>query len=286
MSHRIDDIRNALSANFGIVARSLFSIAHAHHITWDKEEDYLNNLYNAVNSSGLPNGVPVSTPRANYDLRIEAQKIHKTVWVDFLLNRTLQTCEIGDILLVAKYRDPQGILSRCSCFIQAKVSEKSRALDAWKIDKKQLYFYTKWPTIQKCYLRYGKVQRSLLQQPLRICYRNRLFSPYLLLGRTWQPNLLCGPLPWITGTDLVAAASKRRSKISAPLETPFLFHLVQMLFQTTGERDFINYKSKNRNVTLLVDTLLNYVQLNDPPEGEEKPFLVILLTVKSKELRE
>jgi uncharacterized protein YuzB (UPF0349 family) len=46
----VDNIRSALIANFGIVARSLFSIAQAHHVSWDKEEDYLNNLYPIINS--------------------------------------------------------------------------------------------------------------------------------------------------------------------------------------------------------------------------------------------
>lgn len=284
MTSSVDDVRNALSANFGIVAHSLLQIACADQKTWDGEEDYLNNLHDTINSSGLPRGVPISTPRSTYHLRIEAQKIHKTVWVDFPSNSTLQPCEIGDILLVAKYRVPQRILSRCVSFIQVKVSEKNRVLDSWKIDRNQLKFYLKWPTIKTCYVGQGPSKNVLLTN-VKIHHKHRLFSPYLLLGRRWQPDLYCGPLPWITGTDLVAAALKKRSKISAPLEIPFLHHLIQMLFQTTGERDFVNNRSQNPNVSLLVDTLLNYVQLNDPPEGEGKPFLVILLTVKSSEQR-
>lgn len=184
--------------------------------------------------------------------------------------------------MVAKYRVPRGILSRCVCFIQVKASIKNQAIDSWQIDRNQLKFYSKWPTINTCYVG-PRIVNNILLTNVRIRHKNRLFSPCLLLGRTWQPNLFCGSLPWITGTDLIAAASRRRSKISAPLEVPLLHHLVQMLFQTTGERDFVNYRSKNRYVSLLVNTLLNYVHLNDPQEGEGKPFLVIALTVKSGE---
>ena len=284
MKSGVDDVRNALSANFGIVARSLFSIAHAHLMPWSKEEDYLNNFYSLINSSGLPNGVPISTPQSNYDLRVEAQKIHKTLWVDYSRNRTCKSCEIGDILLVAKYRDPKGVLSRCACLIQVKVSEKNRVFDAWKIDKTQLYLYSKWPTIQSCYVRYGRAHRLLLRYPLKIRNKNGLFSSYLFVGRTWQPHLLCGPSAWITNTALVAAALQTQKKFQNPLEIPLFTHLLQMLFQTSGERDIVNYKSTNANITTLVNSLLNYVNLNDPPKGEGKPFLVILLTLKTREL--
>jgi hypothetical protein len=160
------------------------------------EEDYLDNFYSLINSSRLPNGVPISTPRSKYDLRVEAHKVHKTVWVDYRRNQTSKSCEIGDILLVAKYIDPNGILSRCVCLIQVKVSEKNRVLDKWKIDKTQLYLYSKWPTLQSCYLRYWKTKQMLIANPLKICSRNRLFSPYLFLGRTWHPHLFCGPMDY------------------------------------------------------------------------------------------
>ena len=281
MTSATDDIRSALADNFGIVTRALYSISFAHRATWNNEEDYLSNLYQAINTSGLARGIPVTTPKSNYFLLVECEKIHKTIWVDFLSNGLRQRCEIGDILLVAKYRDPQGIVSRCSCFIQVKVARK-RLIDSWEINKTQLDFYSNWPMIQACYVQYFK-KKDVFSTNLKISPRNRLFSPYLLLGRTWNSNLLCGPSPWITGADLVSAASIQKNRIQAPLEVPFFTHLLQMLFQATGENDYVNYHSQNRGVSNLVDSLLNYVHLNDPPEGEGKPFLVILLTVKAEQ---
>jgi len=280
MQGGIDDVRNALSANINRVAYCLLPMAYAHTLPWGKEEDYLNNLYSAINTSAsLASSLPLSTAQSNYLLRIEGAKVHKTIWVDFLVRGKRQSCDIGDILVISKYVDPQGILSRNICFLQVKVSNKNKRFDTWKIDRKQLQFYLRWPTVQSCYTGRALTQHLLLQN-LRVSHKNRLFSPYLLLGRNWQPGLLCGPSPWITGTDLVAAASHASGKMQGPLELPFLTHLIQLLFQTTGERDFLRYKSKNANLTQLGDTLLQYVNLNDPPEGEGKPFLVMTLTIK------
>jgi hypothetical protein len=277
----IDDVRNALSQNFGTIANSLFPISYAHYEKWSNEEQYLNNLYKAINASNLAKGILIVTAQSSYSLTIECEKIHRTVWVDFLSNGISTRREIGDILLVAKYRDSQGILSRCSCFVQVKVSEK-RLTDAWKIEKKQLEFYSKWPLIQACYTQYFR-RKFFFAKNLMVSYNNRLFSPYLLLGRTWNTDLLCGPSAWITGSDLISSASLFHDKIRGPLEIPFFNHLLQMLFQATGENDYLNYQSQNQNVSGLVNSLISYVHLNDPPEGKGKPFLVIALTVKSKE---
>jgi hypothetical protein len=115
---------------------------------------------------------------------------------------------------------------------------------------------------------------------LKISHKNRLFSPYLLVGRDWQPPIFCGPSSWITGPDLISVASHAGKNMNGPLELPFLFHLIQLVFQTSGERDISSYKTRNQNLKQLVDTLLHHVNLNDPPEGEGRPFLAVALTVK------
>lgn len=276
----IDDVRKALSTDFDRVAYCLLPMACAHNMPWSEEEDFLNNLNAAMKTSaGLAGNLLLSTAQSKYALRVEGAKVHKRIWVDFLLRRKPQSCEIGDILIVSKYIDPNGVLSRSVCFLQVKASDKRKRLDTWKIDKRQLGFYVRWPTIQSCYT--GLVlTKNVLLQNLKVNHKNRLFSPYLLVGRNWQPGLLCGPSSWITGPDLIAAASHASGIMHGPLELPFLSHLIQLLFQTTGERDILNYKTRNANLKQLVDRLLRYVNLNDPPEGEGRPFLVVTLTVK------
>lgn len=283
MTTNINDVRKALSSDFDNLAGCLLPMGYAHTVPWSNEEDYLNNLYFATQwSKQLSSKLVLSTPKSNYSLRIDCEKVHKRILVEFPFKRKLQSCEIGDILIVSKYVDPHGILSRNVCFIQVKVSDKKKRFDVWKIDEKQLYFYSKWPIINNCYTGRGS-NRHILLKNLKISHRNRLFSSYLLLGRSRHPGLSYGPYPWITGTDLVATASNRNGKMQGPLEVAFLYHLIQLIFQVNGERDISKYKSNNSNLTQLVNRLLKYVNLNDPPEGEGRPFVAITLTLKIPE---
>jgi hypothetical protein len=255
-------------------------MAYANQMPWTKEEEFLNNFNAAVKTSAaLAGGLLLSSAQSKYSLRVIGEKVHKRIWVDFLLRHKLRSCEIGDILIVSKYIESNRTISRSVCFLQVKASDKIKRLDTWKIDRKQLNLYVRWPSIQICYTGRG-LAKNVLSRNLKVDHKNRLFSPYLLVGRNWQPSLFCGPSSWITGPDLIAAASQANGKMHGPLELPFLFYLIQMLFQTTGERDVLNNKVKNANLKCLVDSLLQYVNLNDPPEGEGRPFLVITLTVK------
>lgn len=243
----------------------------------ERRKDFLNNFYSAAQKSAqLASKLLFSKKQLKYSVRIESKKLHDTVWVDF---RGTKPCEIGDILIVSKYIEPASILSRRVCFIQIKAANKRGPPNKWTIDKNQLHFYLRWPTIQSCYVG-PKFNNNIMLQNKRIIYRNRLFSPYLLLRRNWHPCIPCNPPPWITGTDLVAAASRRGKTIRGPLELSFLSHLIRLLFQTTGERDILNNKPRNANLKQLIDNLLQYVKLNDPPEGEGRPFVVVNLTVK------
>lgn len=280
MKVRINDVREALSTDFDKVVYCLLPLAFAHNVPWSKEEDFLNNLNTAVKTSAnLASGLFPSTPQGKYSLRIEGAKVHKRIWVDFLLRGRHQSCEIGDLMLISKYVARAGTVSRSICFLQVKAPDMAKRFDFWKIDRKQLSFYLRWPTINNCHVGLGSTKNVLLQN-LKVEHRNRLFSPYLLVGRNWQPSPFSGPSSWITGPDLVAGATYKKQKMHGPLELPFLFHLIQLLFQTTGEKDILNYRTKNANLKRLVDTLLQYVNLNDPPEGEGRPFLVVTLTVK------
>ena len=279
MKEGIIEIRNALSTRFNEVVFCLLPMSFAYNMPWSKEEEFLENLYEAVRTSaGLASNLLLKTKKSTYSLIFDGAKMHKRIWVDFVLKRKLQTCEIGDVLIISKYVDPHGVLSRNVCFLQVKASDKKRRSITWKIDKKQLDFYMKWPRIQTCYT--GRAFKNVLLQNLRLSHKNRLFSPYLLVKRNWQGGRLCGVSSWITGPDLVTAASKTTGKMKGPLELSFLSYLIQLLFQTTGEKDIYNYKSKNKNLTRVVSALLQYVKLHDPPEGEGRPFLVVTLTVK------
>jgi len=254
-------------------------MAFAHIMPWSEEEDFLDNLNAATKTSaGLASNLLLTTTRSKYSLMFDGAKVHKRIWVDFVLKQELQTCEIGDVLIVSKYVDPHGTLSRNVCFLQVKASDKKKKYCNWKIDRKQLDFYMKWPTIQSCYT--GLAFRNVLLQNLTLRHKNRLFSPYLLVGRNWQGGPFRGLSSWITGPDLVAAATQASGKMEGPLELTFLSYLIQLIFQTTGEKDIYNYKSKNKNLTQLVNALLQYVKLHDPPKGEERPFLVVTMTVK------
>jgi len=91
MTSTIDDVRSALAENFGVVTRTLYPISFAHQLVWNNEEDYLNNLYRAINESGLSRGIPIATSKSTYFLRVECEKIHKTIWVDFSSNGLRQS---------------------------------------------------------------------------------------------------------------------------------------------------------------------------------------------------
>jgi hypothetical protein len=69
--------------------------------------------------------------------------------------------------------------------------------------------------------------------------------------------------------------------MTGPLELPFLSFLIQMFFQTAGERDIINDLTENATVRQAIDSILDYVNLNDPPEGEGRPFIVMSFTFKA-----
>jgi hypothetical protein len=279
----LNDFRKALSTNFVDAVFCLLPMAYAHIAPWNKEEEYLNKFSSAIRTATiLASKLPLSTTNYRYSLGIDGKKVHKTIWVDFLQKRKRQSCEIGDILIVSKYVDSCGILSRSICFLQVKASNRKKRIDTWKIDRNQVDFYLRWPTIQNCYT--GRaVHKHVLLQNLNVCHTNKFFSPYLLLGRNWQPSLLFGPSPWITSVDLVATASHDSGKMQGPLEIPLLSYLIQLLFQTTGERDISNHKTKNANLRQLTDAIFKYVNLNDPPEGEGRPFLVMTFTVKRVE---
>ncbi|MBK5133321.1 hypothetical protein JJE00_02710, partial [Candidatus Bathyarchaeota archaeon] len=53
-----------------------------------------------------------------------------------------------------------------------------------------------------------------------------------------------------------------------PLEIAFLHHLIQMLFHVNGEIYISNNKSLNPDLKTLVDGILQYVNIYDPPEGD------------------
>jgi hypothetical protein len=278
----VSDFRNALSMNFDGIVCCLCPMAFAHTLRWNREEDYLNNLKSAINmSSSCSRTLHISSSHGNYLFRVDGAKMHKRIWVDFQSHRKLETCEIGDVMIISKYIDSFGILSRHVCFLQVKAQDKRTKRPSWKIDRKQLELYKDWPPVQSCYTGRGS-RRKLLAQNLRIRHKDRLFSSYLLIERN-APSVLCKLYSWVTGTDLIAAASKNSSKIKGPLELPFLGFLIQLLFQTVGERDTYKNKPKNSDVKKLVDKILHYVQLNDPPEGEGKPFLIVTLTIQAAE---
>jgi len=130
MIPNINDVREALSSDFDNLAVCLLPMGYAHTIPWSNEEDYLNNLYSTAQcSKHLSNKLFLSKPKSNYSLRIDCEKVHKKILVEFSFKRKLQSCEIGDILIVSKYVDPYGILSRNVCFIQVKASDKNKRFD-------------------------------------------------------------------------------------------------------------------------------------------------------------
>jgi len=270
----VDDFRSVLSDNFGKVLDCLLPMAVASISKSGREEDYLENLRKAVafsrnNAKSLTKNL---AGRAGCcSVEIDGAKTHKRVWVDF--QGTATPCEIGDVMIISKFMDSHRVASRHVAFLQAKVDKKSKS-QTWHIDPAQLKLYKYWPHIRSCYTRSGGQRHPLLQN-FQINHSDRWFSSYLFVIRGCA--LSCA-----TSTDLVASACRKANTIHGPLELPFLSLLVQLLFQTAGEQDTSAYVQANSTLATLVDRILEHVELNDPIEGEGRPFIVIRLTVKGE----
>jgi len=239
-----------------------------------REEDYLENLRKAVMSSKSKAGALTKNLVGRVgccSFKIDGVKTHKRIWVDF--SGATRPCEIGDVMIVSKFVDSLGVFSRHVSLLQVKVDEKHKR-QTWHIESTQLRLYKNWPFVNCCYTRSGGQKYTLLQN-FKINYRDRLLSPYLLVMREWA-------FSFVTGTDLISSACRKAKTIHGPLELPFLSLLVQLLFQTAGEQDISANRSVNNTLTTLVDKILQHVKLNDPIEGEGKPFVVIKLTVKGE----
>jgi len=283
LNRTIDDFRRALSFNFPLVLDCLSPIAFAQCSPWDKEEGYLENLVEMAKL--LKDRLEKSTTpqmTGGYSLRIDYAKMHKRIFVDYSLSGQKETCEIGDVLIVSKYVEPSRIVSRHVSFLQVKSQEKGVRQRQWHIDTVQSSLYAHWPEIEECYVGRGD-NRTRLFDRLKIQPKNRLFSPYLMIGKDAPFPMTCceGPFSWITGADLVNEVSRNSSHMRGPLELPFLSFLIQMVFQTSGERDIINDRSENASVRKAVDAILKYAELHDPPQGEGRPFMAISFTLKA-----
>jgi hypothetical protein len=233
-------------------------------------------LKNRLDTLGIPQMV------GGCSLKFEHAKMHKRIWVDYEELGQIKPCEIGDILVITKYLEPSGIVSRNVSLIQAKAQQKGAKSPQWHIDPVQSHLYANWPEIKECYVGRG-VNRTQLFNNLSLQPRNRLFSPYLFVGiDTPFPMACCGgAYSWITGSDLVRLATRNSSQTYGPLELPFLSFLIEMFFQTTGERDIVHNRANNANVRKAIDAILDYVKLHDPPEGEGRPFIVMSFTFKA-----
>lgn len=270
----IDNFRSVLSDNFRRIWRCLAPMAFASVSKLEREDDYLERLRKAALSSRTRSRTLAKKLVGRFghcSFEIDGAKTHKRIWVDFL--GSPKPCEIGDILLVSKFVDSVGVLSRHISLLQAKVDKKQKR-QTWHIEPTQLRLYRNWPLIKSCYTRSGSRKYPLLQN-FKVNHRDRLFSPYLLVMREWAP-------PWVTSIDLIWSACRKSNTIHGPLELSFFSLLVQLLFQTAGEQDVSAHKSTNNNLTTLVDKILQHVNLNDPIEGEGRPFIVVTLTVRGK----
>lgn len=270
----IDDFRSILSDNFGRILECLAPMAFAGITRLEREDDYLERLAKAALSSRAKSRALAKNLVGRFghcSFEIDGAKTHKRIWVDFL--GAPRSWEIGDIMIVSKFVNSLGVLSRHTSVLQAKVGGKQKR-QTWHIDPKQLRLYKNWPLIKCCYTRSGRRKYPLLQN-LKVHHSDRLFSPYLLVIREWAPS-------WVTSIDLISSACRKSNTIHGPLELPFLSLLVQLLFQTAGEQDISTHKSTNSNLTALVDKILQHVNLNDPIEGEGRPFIVLKLTVRGK----
>lgn len=270
----LDDFRSVLSDNFGSILKCLAPMAFATVSRSGREDDYLERLRKAALSSRAQSRVLAKNlvGRFGYcSFEIDGAKTHKRIWVDFL--GSSRPCEIGDIMIVSKFVNSLGIFSRHTSLLQAKVDGKQKR-QTWHIESTQLSLYKNWPLIKCCYTRSGSRKYPLLQN-FKVNHSDRLFSPYLLVMRGWAPS-------WVTSIDLISSACRKSNTIHGPLELPLLSLLVQLLFQTAGEQDILNNKPTNSNLTTLVDKILQHVNLNDPIEGEGRPFIVLKLTVRGE----
>lgn len=270
----VDNFRSILSDNFGKILNCLAPMAFASVTRSEREDDYLESLRKAALSSRAKSRTQAKNlvGRSGYcSFEIDGAKTHKKIWVDFL--GASRPCEIGDIMIVSKFVDSLGVLSRHTSLLQAKVDEKQKR-QTWHIDRTQLRLYKSWPLIKCCYTRSGSRKYPLLQN-FKVNHSDRLFSPYLLVMREWAPS-------FVTSVDLISSACRKSNTIHGPLELSFLSLLVQLLFQTAGEQDISTHNSTNSNLTTLVDKILQHVNLNDPIEGEGRPFIVLKLTVKGE----
>jgi hypothetical protein len=283
MVRTTEDFREILSLNFDFVLDCLSPLALAQCLPWNKEEEYLDNL--AEMAKLLKDRLDKSTrPQmvGGCSLRFDYAKMHKRIWVDYGMLGQEQTCEIGDVLVITKYLEPSRIVSRNASLLQVKVQQKGVRRRQWHIDRVQSNLYANWPEIKECYV--GRsVNRTKLFHHLNLQPKNRLFSPFVFVGNDTPFPMACcgGSYSWVSGADLVSIATKNRSQMYGPLELSFLSFLIQMFFQTTGERDIVNNRSENANVRAAVNAILKYVKLNDPPDGEGRPFIVMSFTFKA-----
>lgn len=105
----IDDFRSILSDNFGRILKCLAPMAFAGITRLEREDDYLERLAKAALSSrALAKNLVGRFGRCSFE--IDGAKTHKRIWVDFL--GTSRPCEIGDIMIVSKFVDSLGVLSR------------------------------------------------------------------------------------------------------------------------------------------------------------------------------
>lgn len=270
----VDDFRSILSENFEKVLDCLFPMATVGIPRSGREEDYLENLRTAATRSkdkakSLAKNLRGSIGCCSFE--IDGVKTHKGVWVDYQGATT--PCEIGDVMVVSKFVDSHGVLSRNVSFLQAKVDEKTKS-QTWDIDPTQLQLYKNWPLIRSCYTRSGHKQYPLLPD-FQISHTDRWFSSYLLVIRGCVFSS-------VTSTDLIASACRKTNTIHGPLELPFLSLLVQLLFQTAGEQDTSTHVQVNATLATLVDKILKHVRRNDPIVGKGRPFIVIRLTVRGE----
>jgi len=181
----IDDFRSVLSDNFKKIIRCLLPLALESISGAEREDAYLKRLSKAALSSRsksrtLARNLVGRSGRCSFE--IEGETTHKKIYVDF--SGAPKPCEIGDIMLVSKFVDYTGVLSRNISLLQAKVEEKKSPL-TWHITPPtQLMLYKNWPLIKCCYT--GTRHRNPLLKNFKLHPNNRWFSPYLLVMRKYH----------------------------------------------------------------------------------------------------
>jgi len=163
VSVSIDGFRSVLSDNFCKILECLVPMAFAGVSRFKREDDYLESLAKAAWSSRAKSRALSSNlvgRLGHCSFEIDGAKTHKGIWVDFSGAPT--PCEIGDIMIVSKFVDPQGVFSRNTSLLQVKVDEKKKR-GTWHIDPTQLMLYKNWPFIKCCYTRFGNRKYPLLQ---------------------------------------------------------------------------------------------------------------------------